>query len=182
MEFGQKFGYLLIFVESVSQKNLNNIVLYNPIEEHIVKATTGEIINGSFVANNGIAYKLQSGDKLSMIEFSKATINRDTIDSNIKNLSIIDYWSEIDNNKSRMKDFILAIFISMLPFVVIFWSAIIGIFNPRYQKNRSYYLIALFILYYLISFIIATSMPLLIIIILPAIFLSGIFYFNRIRF
>jgi lipopolysaccharide export system permease protein len=152
-EFGQKFGDWSVIVDKKEDTKITDIILYNRVENHLIKAKKAYTENIDFKVNlvleNGIFYKLDD-DTFKQAIFEKMVFKNIT-KNNISNYSnIINYWTKIDNNKKRLKEFVLAFLVSLMPILFIYLIVLIGIINPRNRNNYTSLQILLSILSYVI--------------------------------
>jgi lipopolysaccharide export system permease protein len=152
-DFGQKFGDWSVIVDKKSNKEVNNVILYNRVDNHLIEAkkayTLNENSNLQLILEHGKFYRLD-GDIYRHATFSKMVFN-DIAKNSMKDYKdIFQYWSKIDSDKKRLKEFVLAILISLMPIVFIYFIMLIGIVNPRNRNNYT----LLYILFTTISYVV----------------------------
>ncbi len=167
-EFGQKFEGWNVFINGVDGGTYRDIVLYNKDsvkdEERFIIAKSAHIEkNGSIV---GI--KLEQGKLFNLKDKGLDEISYDgmkmSYKPNIKeleNAGVIEYWMKALSNKTRAKDLSINILISFFPLATFLFGISLGIANTRHEKPNIYLHIFIVVLvYYLITFKVATTFPL----------------------
>ena len=190
-EFGQKFGEWLIFIDKDNGNNqFTNIVMFSDTaleKESFLISKTANIgnVNGDLKLNlfNGKGFfleNLEDSEKLTQINFKKMSINDTTISKSINYLNVISYWKKQFLTKKGKRKFTESILISCFPLLSIFLILLFGIFNPRHQKNRSYfYIIMATVIYYVLTYILANRIPFIAIILLPVIWVTISYRFYK---
>ena len=188
-ELGQKFGDWFLFIDSKNGKNsFKNVVLYSQKDkEEFINAKEANIVSNDsglkFLLKDGYGYSYKDGI-LQEIKFKKMILN-DLSSINAKEYkNIFEYWMEAFSNKKRAFDFTLFATISIFPIVSIFLILSIGIINPRFQKNRVYLEIVIFVVaYYFLSFLLSKHYPFYAILIIASIWfiISYILYAKRVK-
>jgi lipopolysaccharide export system permease protein len=194
-EFGQKFGDWLVFIGNSTDgeyidiamfSNKNSIKAIESNETFIIsKSAKVENINGDITLSlfDGKGF-LVSDEKISQIDFEKMSINDisklQTFDFN----NVFNYWADgiSKGDKKIIKSFSLYIFISIFPVLSIFLIVAFGILNPRYDKNHSYlYIILSIVLYYVLIYNLAKTLPFIGLILLPPIWIISSYYIYKKR-
>jgi len=193
-EFGQKFGDWLLFIDDNDNGVFSNIALFsnkadfsddiNSSETFIVaKEAKVENQDGtlSFALLDGRGFLLEEA-KLNQVDFEKMSINDTSKLKDINYKGVIKYWSEGFSNKKIRKNFSLYILISLFPLISIFLILAFGILNPRYDKNHSYfYIISSTVIYYILIYNGAKTIPFIAIGLIPAIWLIGSYFIYKKR-
>jgi len=153
-EYGQQFGNWLIYVDKEKKQNFTNITLLQVNEEDtIISANQGNIYNTDSTA---LSFKLQTGssfvisDNIKQIDFEEMILNHNLSQQRtIKSLNdIIKYWSDIDTDKKKKKEFIFNILISIFPLISLFFVLILGYYNPRYSSNHTVFFSSMIVIVY----------------------------------
>lgn len=168
-EFGQKFEGWNIFINSTDGGTYHDIVLYNndalKSQERFIIAKSAHIErNGSIVGIKLERGKLFNLNSESMDEISydgmKMSYNPDV--KELRNDTVIAYWMRAFKNKTRAKDLSINIFISFFPLASFLFAISFGIANTRHEKPNIYlHIFIVVLLYYLITFKVATTFPLI---------------------
>lgn len=190
-EFGQNFGKWMIFIENDSNKTFNNIKLFSRDSQNsstFILADKANIFNNQGTLNlsltDGKTY-LISNDSLRQIDFSSLQLgdNMNSLDENVFT-NIVNYWSSMQSNPKRAKDFAFYILVSIFPFISLILAISISYFNPRYQSNKTVlYIVTLILIYYILSFILTTKLQLtaIPIVVFIWVIISYIFYTYRLK-
>ncbi len=187
-EFGQNFGNWLLFVkDKKDNKTFQNIALFSKDKssETFINAGEASFINskGKFrlILEKGHAYNF-SENEVEQIKFNKMVVNENAHMGELKFDGIIKYWQSINDSDRLRKDIAFTILTSFFPLLSLLLIISLGIFNPRYEKNRSaFYSIVFIILYFVLLNIIGSRFPYLVLIIVPAVWLSISYYIYHLR-
>jgi lipopolysaccharide export system permease protein len=146
----QSFGDFHIFVGSKDEKGYGDMVLFKNGEKgdyRLFIARRGRVENNgsSFILTllDGIGEsstksKMESlsYERLSLYQYPSSRFKR------VKSLK--EYWGKALEEKGRRGSLLYLLFISLTPLIVFAPAVSLSIFNPRYQKNRSF--LSIFIL------------------------------------
>ena len=167
-EFGQKFEGWNVFINGVNDGTYKDIVLYNKDdakkEERFIIAKSAHIDkNGSIIGIKLARGKLFNLKEKGLDEISyegmKMSYNPSVKD--LENVGVIAYWMKALSNKTRAKDLSINILISFFPLATFLFGISLGIANTRHEKPNIYLHIFIVVLvYYLITFKVATTFPL----------------------
>ncbi|MEF3191174.1 MAG: LptF/LptG family permease [Campylobacterales bacterium] len=168
-ELGQKFGDWMIFANDKKGALYKDLVLYyeRPNEAALIAAKEAQLstLHGSVAleARQGIAYHLPGSLEsdpnrvLTQIEFDSMRILRHISPKEIAFWDILSYWQSAKGDRNRAKDFAVAVMIGAMPFLLSPLALALGIINPRYQKNRSHWMVlGIASLYFASMFLIAS--------------------------
>ena len=156
-EYGQQFGNWFLYVNEEKDNIYKDIVLFKQEGDKdtiiISKNATIENNTATLSLNLNTGRLIEIKDNLSQIDFNKMVINNELKQSrNINSITdLIQYWSEIHTNKTRMYWFTFGILISFFPLISILFIIALGYYNPRYDKNHSTSLSLLLATVFLIS-------------------------------
>jgi len=146
-KLGQKFGDYYIYVKEKNEDIFHDMVIYNRTDksnEQFFSSQTGELKHNknvtSLLLNEGYGYTY-SEDKLQQAEYKTLEVFDSVKKTAYKFQSIVDYWSEGENNIKRMHRSLFFIFISLIPFLSVYLVASFTMINPRYQANHSFLVI-----------------------------------------
>ncbi|TLD89754.1 LptF/LptG family permease [Helicobacter sp. MIT 03-1616] len=169
-EFGQKLGDWLVYMDSVSNRNYQNLILFseNGFEgDTFIVAQEGKTNNnqGLFELNlsNGSAY-FAAPDEIKRADYRQMSVRQNVSAPQLRGYDLIEYWSDAFMPDSRQKSRKLAqaVLVSLFPLVSIFLIPLFGIANPRFSSNMSYgYVIAAVSLYFVCMHIISDNFPLI---------------------
>lgn len=142
-EYGQKFGDWLIYVSKEKDMIYNDIVLFKQedLKSTFIIAKNADVKNENYnlTLNLKEGKVLELQDSINEIEFKKMKINNTMDQIYLLNSfnDIINYWNNIDKDKSLESKLTFSILFSLFPLVSIFFIISAGYFNPRYDKNYS---------------------------------------------
>jgi lipopolysaccharide export system permease protein len=168
-EFGQKFEDWNLFINDVSEDTYKDIVLYSKNaakeEERFIIAKSAHIEkNGSIIGivlREGKLFNIQK-ERLDEINYDGMTMS---YKPNVKELhsdGVIAYWMKALSNKTRAKDLSINILISFFPLATFLFAISFGVANTRHEKPNIYlYIFIVVLIYYLLMFKIATTIPLI---------------------
>jgi len=144
-KLSQSFGNYHIFIESSKNSDLKNITLFNRENNgflQIMLAKKGKINNkeGFLNLNDGTLYRYKD-NSFNIMNFENMKIYNNQSYYAKKIVPVTKYWQK---NK---KNFYYYVLISISPFLLLGALIAFGIYNPRYQKNYSYFYILLVVLF-----------------------------------
>jgi len=154
-ELGQKFGTYYIYIESKNKTNnlFNNIVIYNKSkkdQEEFFASKQGSLkkINHTTILelNDGYGYTYYK-DTLQEAKYKKIDVYENINSRDIKLYDIVSYWQQIKDSKKLRQKALFMIFVSFIPFISVYFIAAFTIINPRYQKNHTFLVIFITILF-----------------------------------
>ncbi|GHS87297.1 permease [Campylobacterota bacterium] len=154
-EFGQKFGDWLVFVGAEAAANsYENVALYSRSggeNGYLILASSAEMQNNEgvlrFSLRKGHSFDIRE-DGVSQMDFSLMRVNESGRIRDIEYAGVFGYWSNIENSAARRREFSLAL-LSGFFMILCLPAAMIGIFSPRFAKNRSgAWALALSVLFY----------------------------------
>ncbi|MDE5602430.1 MAG: LptF/LptG family permease [Helicobacter sp.] len=186
-EFGQKLGNWLVYIEkNKKDENLyENIVLLSLGEERgLIFAKEAKIVNYlgvmEAVLSNGQVYHLEKArEMVERIEFQKLILRNSVGYISDLNLGVIEYWKQAfypnDKQKKILRNFAMYVLISLFPLISLFYFPLLGIKNPRYQKNWTILQIMVLVgIFYGLVYLVANISPLFGIAVLPMVwFIAG---------
>lgn len=146
-EFGQKLGDWLVYAQRGKDSTYENIVLLSLQKEDnqkegLVFAAEANISNADGVMEahlrDGKIYRKVS-DGIERISFETMILRTSLDFIGDDNMSLIEYWKRAfyenpreDKTKRNLSMYVL---LSLFPFVSLFYFPLLGVKNPRYQKN-----------------------------------------------
>lgn len=156
-EFGQKIGDWLVYVESAEDRIYQNLVLFSSKGfgfENFISADRGNVSNNggvfSLALKNGESYMAEN-EEFRKVVFEEMNIRTKVGEAPLSGYDLIDYWKDAFNgeSQSKQKRFAKAVLVSIFPLLSIFLIPLIGVANPRYQKNLSsaYVLVSIVVFY-----------------------------------
>ncbi len=167
-EFGQKFEDWNVFINGIEKGEYQNIVLYNQNkakkEERFIIAKSAHIDkNGSIIGIN-----LEKGRLFDFKDTGIDEINYDVMKlhykpnvKEVKSDRVVNYWMLAKQDKTRAKDLAINILISFFPLATFLFGLSFGIVNTRHEKPNIYlHLFWVVLVYYLLMFKVATTVPL----------------------
>lgn len=146
-EFGQKFLDWLIFVDSEDSGVYQNIVMYHPVKkskdkEQFIIAKKGILERNeqslSFKLLNGSAYHFDQNNTWHIVNFDDLIINTQLSGFNANAKTFYEYWSEINSNEKRAKEFVIYVLISLFPLASTLFALSFGLITYRYDKGFAY--------------------------------------------
>ncbi len=180
-EFGQKLGNWLVYIEK-NKKDENvyeNIVLLSFEKERgLIFAKEAKIINYlgvmEAILSDGKVYRLEDEEMLERIEFQKLILRNSVGYISDLNLGVVEYWRQAfypnDKQKKVLRNLAMYILISLFPLVSLFYFPLLGIKNPRYQKNWTILQIMVVVaIFYGLVYLVANTLPLVGIAVLPVV-------------
>lgn len=188
-EFGQKFGDWFIYVNDKKDNTYKNLVLFKKEQDH----TSFIIANSAFITpakNSNLTLNLVSGkafnihDNLKQVSFDSMIINNELSNVNLINTfdDVIKFWQKITVVKQIKSEFMFNIFYAVFPIISILFFLSIGIFNPRYEKNRSTFIaLSLITLFVILSHKVSKDLGLWFLVILPSIWFAISYFYYKLR-
>lgn len=146
-EFGQKFLGWMIFIEEQSDDKYENIIMYHPKrtaedKEQVIIAKEARVEKNdegfAFVLRSGKMYNFEDGQRIFAGDFENLTVNTLFSNATQKFQSFYHYWSDLNQNKSRAKEFVMYVCISLFPLASTLFALSFGIVTYRYQKGFIY--------------------------------------------
>jgi lipopolysaccharide export system permease protein len=189
-QFGQEFGPWLIFIkDETKDKKLIDVKLLSKdgINKKFIIASTAnmENINGNLNLSLNKGKSFLINDSLEQINYEKMILLDNKEQHSYSNFTnIIDYWEDLTTNKSKAKDFVFNILVSIFPLISLLFIVIFGYFNPRYEKNKTtLYSSLLILLFFILSKQLIALNPFLILIAMPIfwVLISYIIYTKTIK-
>lgn len=162
-ELGQKFGDWIIFAHSSTpeKRMINDLILYMPDEtqDKLITAKMGQTstINDVFQLHlsqgRGFIFDWEVPDKetLRLIQFESMKINKTAKHKIYEESDPLSYWLKGLEDKKRAKDFRAVVMTALFPLLALIIIPMIGIVNPRHQKNHAYPLILGVTLFYYVG-------------------------------
>jgi lipopolysaccharide export system permease protein len=141
-EFGQSFGEWLLFVNDAKDNLYKDVVMMSlKGSNDQVKFITSESTEIDKI-DNIFTMKLKDGDvnligddKLNLIQFDTMHLNDIYNYQKFSFLDIKDYWKRINTTGHVKRDFISYVLVSIFPIVMIFMIMVLGVMNPRVNRN-----------------------------------------------
>ncbi|MDD6055989.1 MAG: LptF/LptG family permease [Helicobacter sp.] len=147
-EFGQKFGDFLVYVQKDNEllNIYENIVLLSLDKKNggLVFASDAKLFNKDGIIeaslSNGKMYRKKEAD-IEKVDFSNLILRNAVSLGSDENLGVLDYWRRAfyDSNNYRrtktLKNLSMSALLSLFPLISIFYYPLLGVKNPRYQKN-----------------------------------------------
>jgi len=148
-KLGQKFGDLFVYVRDKEGTTLKDIVIYNKDKEHsdqLFIAKRANVKNENSVVtltlNNGSGYTFGK-DHVKEINYQQMQLFQNLNSDEFTYSNIVNYWTEIILNPDRQGRILFFIYVSLIPFMLLYLIAAFSIINPRYQKNYAYPILAI---------------------------------------
>ncbi len=168
-EFGQKFQGWNVFINSVKGRHYEDIILYNKDDSNqkerfiIAKSATLEK-NGSIIGiklHQGKLFDLKK-ERLDEIDYDAMKMQYKPDVKALHNDSVKEYWMYAYENKTRAKDLSINILISFFPLATFLFGISLGVANTRHEKPNIYlHMFIVVLVYYLLMFKVATTIPLI---------------------
>ena len=163
-EFGHKFGDWYLYINKKRGDYYYGVSLYNnqlQKQENFIIAKKALLSNEEdalvLTLMNGHAYTYKKSN-LKEITFKKMQIYDTSSHTLFYYTTPLRYWAKAIKSKKRAFDFTLFVLFSLFPIATIFFVAIIGISNPRYEKRNIFIPTLLLIaIYFGSSFALAKS-------------------------
>ena len=174
-----------MYVDHAENRNYENMVLFSVngvAMENFISAQGGSITNQAGVfsldLHNGASYIAES-DEFKKVVFNQMNIRTQVGEAPLSGYDLIEYWNgAFDGSSSTTKRrFAKAILISLFPLVSVFLIPLIGVANPRFHKNFSYfYVIGATLLYYVLVHILAGEAPFIALFAIPTLWWIGTYW------
>ncbi|CAM2975244.1 LptF/LptG family permease [Helicobacter burdigaliensis] len=190
-EFGQKLGDWLVYTQNMNEdkNSYENIVLLSFAENGgFILAKEAHMANQNGIMEvflkNGKIYR-QNQNELEKIDFEKLTLRNSLISDFSDNLGVFNYWKRafLDNPKKDKirQNLSLYVIVSLFPLASLFYFPLIGIKNPRYDKNYTILQTMLAVGgFYGITYLATSYLPLVGMILVPLLWFSlGYFAYCR---
>ncbi|TLD84055.1 LptF/LptG family permease [Helicobacter sp. MIT 11-5569] len=192
-EFGQKLGEWLVYVQKGKDNIYENIVLLslqkgeNSQKDGLIFAKEASIENTDGVMEahlkNGKIYRKIS-DGIEYIGF-EVMILRSIIDfSGDGNIGLLEYWKRAFYENARQdkvkRNLCMYVLLSLFPLISLFYFPLLGVKNPRYQKNYTILqTMGVVGIFFALMYLSATYIPLLGMLLLPTIWAFGGYFFYK---
>jgi lipopolysaccharide export system permease protein len=144
-ELGQKFGEYYIYVKDKKEKILNDVVIYNRTDqnsEQFFAAKTGQLNNSKVVSslklNDGYGYTY-APLKLQQARYKSLEIYDGIQKKPYSFVDIITHWGRASTEPKIMHRVLFFVFVSLIPLLSIYLVASFTMINPRYQEDRSFF-------------------------------------------
>jgi lipopolysaccharide export system permease protein len=186
-KLGQKFGDYYIYVKEKNEDKLNDIVIYNRTDknnEQFFSSKTGEVQNKdtvtSLLLNEGYGYTY-SQTKLQQVQYKTLEVYDSGIKDGFKFENVTEYWGKVKTDAGLMHKMLFFIFISLIPILSVYPVASFSMINPRYESNRSFFVIfaTTLILYLIASSLNKWGTPIILLSILAIAFVLGPWIFAK---
>lgn len=147
-EFGQKFLDWMIFVESEDEGIYQNIIMYHPLKtskdkEQFIIAKKGVLENNeqslAFKLIDGNAYNFEQNNTWHIVHFDDMVINTHLSGFETAKKTFYEYWSDINSNEKRAKEFVIYVLISLFPIASTLFALSFGLVTYRYEKGFVYF-------------------------------------------
>lgn len=190
-EFGQRIGEWLVYVKSSGDdigKYKDIVLLSFSKEGGLILAHDAHLYNNQSnleaLLRDGMIYR-SSSNEVEKITFDKLILRNNINSNNNENLSIFEYWniafSKQEEQKKRLRNLSLYILLSISPIISLYFYLLLGIKNPRYQKNYTTAQIMLIIgIFYGFIYAISNYLPIVGTILFPiAWFVAGYIAYKK---
>ncbi len=187
-ELGQKFGDYYMYVKEKTDDTFHDIVIYNrtnKADEQFFSSQTGQINTyenvTSLLLHKGYGYTYEE-TKLQQAEYETMEVFDRSKSKGFQFQTILSYWSEGSENKEKVMHRILFyVFTSLIPLLSVYLIASFTMINPRYQQNRSFFIIFITTLFF---YVIASSLekwgnPLILILIISMVAILSQWLFKK---
>lgn len=190
-EFGQKLGDWLVYVQkSKEDLSYEDIVLLSFAKEGgMIFSDNAKIVNQMGVVEaileKGSIYRPKE-DFVEKILFDTLIIRSSITAIDEVDLGVIGYWKrafyENERQKKTLRNLSMYVIMSCFPLVSLFFFPLLGIKNPRYQKNYTILqAMGVIGIFYALMYLMANYLPLLGMFIFPTIWLLlGYLLFERV--
>lgn len=190
-EFGQKLGDWLVYVQkSKEDSTYEDIVLLSFAKEGgMIFSQNAEIVNQmgvmEAVLKQGAIYRPKEGF-VEKILFDTLILRNSITAADEVDLGVIGYWQrafyENDRQKKTLRNLSMYVLMSLFPLVSLFFFPLLGVKNPRYQKNYTILqAMGVIGIFYALMYLCANYLPLLGMLLLPILwFLLGYFAFKKV--
>ena len=148
-KLGQKFGDYYIYVKENKKETFQDVVIYNRTnkdEEQFFSSQEGKVnkVNGvtSLLLNDGYGYTYTK-DKLQQAKYKSLEVYDTTKNKSFHFEDIVAHWSKARTNIKMLHRALFFIFVSLIPFLALYFIASFTMINPRYQTGHSFLIITL---------------------------------------
>lgn len=187
-EFGQRFGDWLLFVKDYKDKQtFQDIVLLSTKTDNITFINAGEAefsnVVGKFKLKlqDGFAYNFLDKE-IEEVKFKEMGVSQSAASRNLEFKGLVKFWKDINNDKRLRKDIAYTILTALFPLLSVYLVISLGIFNPRYEKNRAVpYSVLAVLTYFILTNIIGSKYDHYALVIMPIVWLGLSFYFYHLR-
>lgn len=180
-ELGQKLGVWLVYVDSIVQTSLGktykDLVLFsNQKEQSFIVSKEGAIENKNGVfslsLDDGNAYFFKDNE-IEKLNFKNMQIRSKNTSQNLSPYDLIGYWKgAFKGDRALKRRFSQGIMTSLFPIVSLFFIPLLGIINPRMQKNRSQILLLIMMItYFVLVHVLSDGLGLIFSLLLPSFWL-----------
>lgn len=193
-EFGQKLGEWLVYVQKSGGDNnvYENIVLLSLAKNGkenrgLIFAKEAEISNSNgtmeAVLKDGKVYR-KPNENIEQIHFERLIL-RNTINSLDKShIGVMEYWKRAFYPNGRQektkRNLSMSILLSLFPVISLFYYPLLGIKNPRYQKNYTILqAMAIIGIFYALMYLCASYIPLIGSVLLPIVWIISGYWLYR---
>lgn len=186
-KLGQKFGDYYIYVKENKKEIFQDIVIYNRTNKEVEQffaSKEGKLnkTNGttSLLLNDGYGYTY-SKDKLQQAQYQSLEAYDTSKSRSFRFQDIFDYWIQMRSNEKILHKALFFIFVSLIPFLSVYFIASFSMINPRYQPNRSFLIIFFtsILLYMIASSLQKWGNFYILVFIVPLVFVLGKWLFNK---
>jgi len=147
-KLGQKFGEYYIYVkEKKDDETFINLVIYNRTDmnnEQFFAAKRGQLNkhNGrtSLLLHNGYGYTYSS-ENLQQAKYQTLEAFDTAQKKSYHFQDTIAYWKQAEHDTRIRHRLFFFLFVSLIPFLSIYYIAAFSMINPRYQSNHSFIII-----------------------------------------
>lgn len=189
-EFGQKIGDWLVYAQSAEDRVYKDLVLFsiNGVSfENFISAQEGRLGNEGGIF--GLTLERGESYLARKVEFKKVLFEEMKIKTRVgeaplSGYDLVDYWQDafIHNNHSKQRKFAKAVLIAIFPILSLFLIPLIGVANPRYQKNFSaFYVIGAIVFYFVFVQILAEVFPYFALCLIPVLWMAGSYLLYRFK-
>lgn len=179
-EFGQKLGEWLVHVQKSDNENTyENIVLLSldstNKRDGLIIAKRAKISNNDGVMEadlqEGRVYRGDS-EGIEQINFDTMILRRAVDFAGDSNLGLVEYWKRafyFNHSQNKIKrNLSMYVLLSFFPLMSLFYFPLLGVKNPRYQKNYTILQTMLVIgIFFTLMYLCATHIPLIAIVVFP---------------
>lgn len=189
-EFGQRIGDWLVYAQSAENQIYKDLILFSmdgASFENFISAKEGKLDNQGGIFGltlvHGESYLAKEAE-FKKVLFEEMKIKTRIGEVALSGYDLIDYWHDAisGQNHAKQRKFVKAILIAMFPLLSLFLIPLIGVANPRYQKNFSaFYIIGSVMLYFLIVQIFADAFPRFALGAIPPLWIAGSYALYRFK-
>lgn len=193
-EFGQKLGEWLVYVQKSGSDNnvYENIVLLSLAKSGkenrgLIFAKEAEISNSNgtmeVILKDGKVYR-KPNENIEQIHFEQLIL-RNAIDSLDKShIGVMEYWKRAFYSNGRQektkRNLSMSILLSLFPIISLFYYPLLGIKNPRYQKNYTILqAMAVIGIFYALMYLCASYIPFIGSVLLPIVWIISGYWLYR---